>query len=296
MLFTAHGWAFKAEPGLKSRLYLWADRLARRVTTTVVCVSETERLTAGSPGLRRRPYGRHPQRRRGGAHRHSGALRRRPAGLITVGRFQAPKDYPTLVAALARLREVPVSVRIVGGGPDLEAIASAVRAAGLEETVEFLGERDDVRALLAAADCFVLASHSEGLPLSVLEAMAAGLPVVASDVGGVHELVVDGETGTLVVPNEPHALAGALRDLLLDPARRQQLGAAGWREHGPSSRSSASGALTSSCIAPACRNDRPLRALLDRRCRGLLIPPARPFAARRLRAGDPARRVVDRVE
>ena len=97
----------------------------------------------------------------------------------------------------------------------------------MESAVRLAGERDDVGELLAAADLFVLSSRSEGLPLSILEAMAAGLPVVASDVGGVPELVVDGETGLLVPPGDPHALAAAIDRLLDDPDLRRRLGAAG---------------------------------------------------------------------
>jgi glycosyltransferase involved in cell wall biosynthesis len=147
--------------------------------------------------------------------------------LLTVGRLQAPKDYSTLIAALERLRELSVRTRIVGDGPDRATISAAIHDRGLAESVELLGDRDDVETLLASADCFVLSSLSEGLPLSVLEAMATGLPVVASDVGGVHELVVDGVTGALVPPSDPDALAAALQALLADRERGAQLGAAG---------------------------------------------------------------------
>jgi glycosyltransferase involved in cell wall biosynthesis len=93
--------------------------------------------------------------------------------------------------------------------------------------VLFLGRRDDIPALLAQCDVCVLPSLSEGLPLAVLEAMAAGKPVVACAVGGVPELVADGQTGLLVPPADPQALAAAIRGLLSDPVLARQLAAAG---------------------------------------------------------------------
>ena len=86
-------------------------------------------------------------------------------------------------------------------------MTAEIRRLGLEERVQLAGERSDVPDLLAGSDVFVLSSRSEGLPVSVLEAMAAELPVVASNVGGLAELVVDGETGMLVPPGDPAALA-----------------------------------------------------------------------------------------
>jgi glycosyltransferase involved in cell wall biosynthesis len=113
----------------------------------------------------------------------------------------------------------------VGDGPDREEIRAAVAAAELEDRIELLGERHDVPALLATADIFVLSSRSEGLPIALLEALAQGLAVVASDVGGVAEAVVDGESGLLVPAGDPTALAGALQLLLTDPDLCRRLGA-----------------------------------------------------------------------
>ena len=98
---------------------------------------------------------------------------------------------------------------------------------GCPRRVELLGARADIPELLAHSDVFVLSSRSEGFPVSVLEAMAAGLPVVATDVGGVAEAVEDGETGLLVPATDAEALARALERLLADGELRRRLGAAG---------------------------------------------------------------------
>jgi glycosyltransferase involved in cell wall biosynthesis len=225
--FTVHGWAFSAHSGAAAVFYRWADRVAGCATKTTICVSQRER----ADGLRARTchadrtvvipnavdVDAYPQ----------APLERALPRLISVGRLAAPKDWSTLLSALAELDpETFAELVIVGDGPDRERVEDE-RNRRLPERVRLLGERDDVPGLLSDADVFVLASRSEGLPLSVVEAMAAGLPVVASDVGGLRELVRDGETGVLVPPGDPAALADALRPLLADRELRRRLGSAG---------------------------------------------------------------------
>jgi glycosyltransferase involved in cell wall biosynthesis len=223
-IFTVHGWAFKAYAEPVSTLYRWADRLMRPLTTVTICVSERELaagLAAGTCSPRRTVV--IPTAVDGAAApeaRHDG----RPPRLVTVGRLAAPKDPVTFVRALARVRE-PFAAVVVGDGPDRARVEAEIRAAGLAGTVELAGERRDVDRLLAAADVFVLSSRSEGAPLSVLEAMAAGVPVVASAVGGVPEIV--GDAGLLVPPEDPDALAAAIDRLLADGPLRCRLGTAG---------------------------------------------------------------------
>ncbi|HEY7069624.1 MAG TPA: glycosyltransferase [Acidimicrobiales bacterium] len=141
----------------------------------------------------------------------------------TVGNFTAKKDHATLVQALSAL---PADVRLVlvGLGPLEADLRALVAREGLAERVTFAGSRDDVAALLPAFDVFALSSRYEGLPIALLEAMAAGRPCVATSVGGVPEVITDGEDGVLVPPDDPAALAAALTALLDDPARRTELG------------------------------------------------------------------------
>jgi glycosyltransferase involved in cell wall biosynthesis len=226
-IFTAHGWAFAAHSGLAARGYRAADRLMRPLTTTTICVSERERES----GLQARTCDDDatvviPNAVDVGAAPRSVSTRQPPL-LVTVGRLKVPKDFPTFVRALGRLRKGSFEALIVGDGPDRPLLEEEIRSSGLSDAVRLTRERHDVPHLLAAADVFVLASRSEGHPVSVLEAMAAGLPVVASRVGGVPEQVVDGETGLLVDPGDPEPLAAALERLAGDPALRRRLGAAG---------------------------------------------------------------------
>jgi glycosyltransferase involved in cell wall biosynthesis len=228
-VFTVHGWAFRAHTGATARLYLWADRLLDPVTAMTICVARSD-LDAGIRARTCRP-GRAtvirngvaldvPQARPG----DDGPLR-----AVTVARLRRPKDVMTLVRAIALLPPGSARATIVGDGPEREVLADEIRRLGVGGAVDLAGERDDVADMLAAADVFVLPTLSEGLPMSVLEAMAAGLPVVAAAVGGVPELVDDGETGLLVPPGRPDAMAAALGRLAADPALRRRLGAAGRR-------------------------------------------------------------------
>jgi len=116
---------------------------------------------------------------------------------------------------------------IIGDGPDASVLAGLSRDLGLRERVRFLGMRSDIPQLLPLLEVVVLPSLEEGFPNAVLEAMAAGRPVVATHVGGVPEAVVHGETGLLVPPGDPVALADAVGRLLHDPAQAKQMGLAG---------------------------------------------------------------------
>jgi glycosyltransferase involved in cell wall biosynthesis len=225
--FTVHGWAFSAYSGLASRFYRVSDRLMAPLTTVTICVSETELaagLEAGTCSADRSVV-IHNAVDVAGAPR-SGHDRPTPR-LIAVGRLKAPKDFLTLIRALATLPGQAFEALIVGGGPERNAVEAEIRRLELHGRVRLAGERSDVPELLAASDVFVLSSRSEGLPVSVLEAMAAELPVVATDVGGLAELVVDGETGILVPPGDEAALSEALGRLVEDRELRRRLGGGG---------------------------------------------------------------------
>lgn len=153
----------------------------------------------------------------------------------TVGRLERVKDHLNLVQAFIRLAETMPDARqrlrlvMIGEGSTRPALETLLDAAGLRHLAWLPGARDDVPELLRAMDVFALPSQAEGISNTILEAMACGLPVVATAVGGNPELVVEGETGRLVPANHPEELAAALGELLDDPQRMNADGAAGRR-------------------------------------------------------------------
>ncbi|MGE0080666.1 MAG: glycosyltransferase [Thiohalomonadaceae bacterium] len=148
---------------------------------------------------------------------------------VSVGRLEAIKGFDILIDAFAQAKLADARLLIVGEGRDHGALEAQVARRGLEQCVEFLGFQADVSAVLAQADAFVLASRSEGLPCSVIEAMASSLPCIVSDVGGNRELVVDGKTGFLVPPGDRDTLAERLIALASDKPAARQMGVAGRR-------------------------------------------------------------------
>jgi len=148
--------------------------------------------------------------------------------LLAAGRFCEQKNFGDLVAAAVRLAADGFAYRLViaGDGEERPDLQARVAAAGLEGRVWLPGNLTDLDQVMGAADVFVMSSLWEGLPLVLLEAMAAGLPTVAYAIDGVNELVAPGETGLTVPAGDPAALAGALADLAADASRRRRLGQA----------------------------------------------------------------------
>lgn len=163
----------------------------------------------------------------------AGEMEGPPGYLLFVGRLRIRKGVEVLLEALRELRgRVPAAVlKIAGDGEHRAALERTAAGLELGSAVTFLGTCDGsrVRALLAGAAALVVPSIYEGMPLVVLEAMERGVPVVASAVSGIPEVVVDGETGWLVPPEDPEALAGALEEVLADAPEARRRGAAGRR-------------------------------------------------------------------
>ena len=156
-------------------------------------------------------------------------LRRGQPVVMTVGRLAVMKGHRYLVEALPELvqQHPGLAVVVIGDGHLRDALEKQAAELGVSDTLRLVGHVPDARAVLGAADVFVLPSRTEGMPLAALEAMEARLPVVGTRVIGTEEVVRDGETGLLVPPRRPEPLATALGTLLADPSLRTRMGAAG---------------------------------------------------------------------
>ncbi len=237
--YTCHGFLFNHRsaplPGRVASFVM--EWLAARVTDVFLTVSEAEARDARRLGICRSAVaignGRDPA-----VFRPDPAARARirlelgvaadRVVITAVSRLVWHKGYPELAAAM---QAVPgAELWVVGErlasdrGADMAAV---LREAGLGERLRLLGYRDDIPALLAASDIFTLPSRFEGLPMSVIEAMLSGLPVVATDVRGLAEQVVDGVTGLKVPAGDAGALGAALDRLARDPGMRERIGKAG---------------------------------------------------------------------
>ena len=145
----------------------------------------------------------------------------------TVANFRAQKDYPNLLATARLLadREVPVRIVAVGQGPQEDETRALHASLGLGDRVILTGRRDDAVAVMGACDAFVMASNNEGLPVAIMEALALGLPVVSTAVGGIPEAITDDVDGLLVPARDPERLAAAITRVVTDPALRARLAA-----------------------------------------------------------------------
>ena len=227
-VFTAHGWAFSGRSGAAGALYAAAERAVAPLSDAIVCVSNHDLQLAHERGIAPR----------GALHViHNGVdappappLHRLPGDRLVLGctaRLAPPKDLITLLEALARPGCERWDLRVFGDGPDRAAIEACRDELELGARVTLLGNRDDIALQLADCDAFALISDWEGLPYSILEAMAAGLPVLATAVGGIADLVVPGVTGELVPPRDAASAARVLATWAADPALLGELGEAG---------------------------------------------------------------------
>ncbi len=229
VVFTVHGWAFTpGVPPLHAAVYRQVERSVGPLASKIIAVSEFDRrlgLAAGIAGEDRlvTVYNGMPD--------VAPTLRadpgRAPIRLVMVARFGAQKDHPTLFRALSGLRSHAWELDLVGDGPlrgEMEALAATL---GLADRVRFLGQRTDVDRILADAQISLLVTNWEGFPLSILESMRAGLPVVASAVGGIGESVRDEENGYLVPRGDVEVLRSRIERLMASPELRLQQGARG---------------------------------------------------------------------
>lgn len=234
LIFSLHGWDSDA-PASSTRAFVcrrlarWTDHFcsvsglaARQFSEeTGLDPDRFEILPNGVDTTRFRPGGNRNETRR------ELGLGAESVVIGSVGRFEAVKDYDLLITGAAELihrRGLACDVLLVGDGRRRAKLRQLASDLGIADRVHFLGWRDDVERLLHVMDVFAMTSRREGMCNAILEAMATGLPVVATAVGGNPEMITDGRHGRLVPPGDQAALVGALADLTCSPDIRREMG------------------------------------------------------------------------
>ena len=227
-VFTPHAWSFWAYEGAEGGFYRRLERMAAHWCAAIVTVAAFERDAGLEAGVgRAEQY--HIVYNGVDVARFAAPPRPVPGRILMVARFAAAqKRHDVAVRALALVRKshAEAHLQLVGDGPKRPEIERLAAEIGVSDAVAFLGDRDDVPSLLTEASCLLLASDYEGVSLTVLEAMAASVPVVATDVGGMGEVIVDGVTGSLAHVT-PESVAAALERWLSDPEAAARAGAEG---------------------------------------------------------------------
>ncbi|MCW2279002.1 glycosyltransferase family 4 protein [Heliophilum fasciatum] len=243
ILFTVHGWSFYGTAGWKRRIFVELEKIMALITDKIVCVSHKDYQEGFKAGVFIDPQKEkkeHSQSRISVIHNGiPGEVNREPREnkerewsalfrVITVGRLAEQKDPWLFLDAVEmwkeRTKEIPVEFTWVGDGPLAVTIQEEIERRDLGNMVALLGDREDVDYLLSQADVFLLTSKWEGLPIVILEAMRAAVPVVTVDVGGVKEQIIDGDTGIIVPNRNPEDIVTSLERMAQDEMWRRKLG------------------------------------------------------------------------
>ena len=222
VVYTVHGFAFKAAAPARQRVVARVvEWLLAPLTARMICVAQAERVMAEALPI---SPGRVQVIRNGIAdHAHLATPGTPVRRIVMVARLAAPKRADTLIRAFARAALPDCELILAGEGPQLASLRALADALA-PGRVRFLGMVTDVPALLASAQIFALASDHEGFPISVLEAMRTGLPIIASDLPGIREQLADGDSGWLVPHDDERRWASALTELAGDREQRDNLG------------------------------------------------------------------------
>ncbi|MDD5560903.1 MAG: glycosyltransferase family 4 protein [Candidatus Omnitrophica bacterium] len=237
IIHTVHGWSFHDyQSGITHYFYLFLEKLCACLSSAIIIVSQSDKKRALHNSLGRPDqykliryavdYAEFENNKRVSRARKELGLSETDLAVGMVACFKpqkSPLDFIKLASSIKK--DIPnVKFILVGDGILRNKICALINKLNLNEQIILTGWRGDIASIMSCLDVFVLTSLWEGLPIAVLEAMAAGLPVVATDTGGISEVVLDGKTGYLVKPRDIQTLQDKLRKLLIEPGLREEFG------------------------------------------------------------------------
>jgi len=225
-IFTAHGWCFTEGVSSSRKIVgIRVEKILGKITDKIICVSNYDKSLAINYNVidHTKLEVVYNGVKNGEISQVDEWLAKNEAVIkvIMVARFSEPKDHMTVIKAISKLED-KFKLYFVGDGPTLLGAKNLVEQMDIKDRVTFLGHRDDIQKLLLSSDVFILSSKYEGLPISIIEAMRAGLPVIGSDVGGVSELIDNGKNGFLFKAGDDRKLAEIIK-ILEDVQLREQI-------------------------------------------------------------------------
>ena len=229
-VFTAHGWSFTSGiPEPNRTIFRRLEKLSAPLANKIICVSEYDRQIGLQASMSsKKLLTIHNGMKDIPQYLQADPGRTGTVKIAMVARFDRQKDHATLIEAF---KDLNAELILIGDGPSLSKTRARVRELEIDNKVSFLGFRQDIAEILAEVQIYTLISHWEGLPCTIIEAMRAGLPVVASDVGGVKEIVLEEETGYVVPRGDVTTLKDRLSYLLDNDRARISMGIMGRQKY-----------------------------------------------------------------